>query len=397
MSAEKKKGISTDCVHAGEERFKPYDSITTPIIQSSTYIFKNSEDIHRYTQKHHFRYEYGRYGNPTQRAAEKKLAQLEGAESAVLFASGMSAIINTLLAVLKAGDHMIITDDAYGKTLSFVKSWLPHWGIETTMVKMGDYEGIEAAIRDNTRVFFSESPTNPYLNIVDFSRLRKIKKEHPEIIVVSDSTFATPYNQRPLELGADIVIHSATKYLAGHNDILAGVVLGSEKLVKAIVDFQKIMGGVIDPHCVYLLIRGLKTFSVRMEHLNTSGEKVARWLESHPRIRRVYYPALESHPHHEVAMREMSGFGSVTTFELDGDLEDSNRLLDNLKLCYIGPSLGGCETLITHPATVTYYNNTREERYALGILDNLFRLSVGLEDTEDIIGDLDQAMEATFA
>ena len=388
-----KDSISTDCIHAGEERFKPYDSITTPIIQSSTFVFKNSEDIRRYTQKQHFRYEYGRYGNPTQRAAEKKLAILEGAESAVLFASGMSAIINTLLAVLKAGDHMIITDDAYGKTLDFVKYWLPHWGIETSIVKMSDYDAIEQAIKSNTRIFFSESPTNPYLNIMDFSRLRSIKEKYPQIIVVSDSTFATPYNQRPLELGAEIVIHSATKYLAGHNDILAGVVLGSEKLVQEIVDFQKIMGGVIDPHCAYLLIRGLKTFSLRMERLNRSGEKVARWLESHPRIKRCYYPALKSHPHHDVAIREMNGFGAVVTFELNGDLDDSCHFLDNLKLCYIGPSLGGCETLITHPATVTYYNYTREERYELGILDNLFRLSIGLEDPEDIISDLEQAMK----
>jgi cystathionine gamma-synthase len=390
-----KKDMSTDCVHAGEDRFKPHDSITTPIIQSSTFVFKNSEDISRYTQKQHFRYEYGRYGNPTQRAAENKLARLEGAESAVLFASGMSAIINTLLAVLKAGDHMIITDDAYGKTLTFCKSWLPKWGIECTVVRMGDYEAIEKAIRPNTRMFFSESPTNPYLNIMDFSKLLVIKKKHPKMMVVSDSTFATPYNQRPLELGADIVIHSATKYLAGHNDILAGVVLGNAQLVEGIVNFQKIMGGVIDPHCAYLLIRGLKTFSIRMERLNRSGEIVAEWLEAHPKIRRCYYPSLVSHPHHEVAKREMNGFGSVVTFELDGDLAASNRLLDNLKLCYIGPSLGGCETLITHPATVTYYNCTREERYELGILDNLFRLSVGLEDPDDIIADLDNAIKAT--
>ena len=305
----------------------------------------------------------------------------------------MSAIINTLLAVLQNGDHMIITDDAYGRTLSFCKSWLPKWGIEATVVKMGDYEAIEKAIKPNTRVFFSESPTNPYLNIMDFSRLREIKERHPDMIVISDSTFATPYNQRPLELGADIVIHSATKYLAGHNDILAGVVLGSSELVQNIVEFQKIMGGVIDPHCAYLLIRGLKTFSIRMERLNQSGEIIAEWLENHPKIRRCYYPALKSHPQHEVAAREMNGYGCVTTFELDGDLEDSKRFLDNLKLCYIGPSLGGCETLITHPATVTYYNCTRDERYDLGILDNLFRLSVGLEDPEDIIADLEQAME----
>ena len=320
-----KKDISTDCVHAGEERFKSYDSITTPIIQSSTFVFKNSEDIRHFTQEKHFRYEYGRYGNPTQRAAEKKLARLERAEAAVLFASGMSAIINTLLAVLKSGDHMIITDDAYGKTLAFVKNWLPHWGIETTIVKMGDYDAIEQAIKSNTRIFFSESPTNPYLNIMDFSRLRAIKKRHPGIIVVSDSTFATPYNQKPLELGAEIVIHSATKYLAGHNDILAGVVLGSEKLVQEIVDFQKIMGGVIDPHCAYLLIRGLKTFGIRMERLNSSGEKVARWLELQPKIRRCYYPALASHPYNDVAKREMRGFGAVVTFELDGDLERHRR------------------------------------------------------------------------
>ena len=386
-----KKDMSTDCVHAGEDRFKPHDSITTPIIQSSTFVFKNSEDIRQYTQKEHFRYEYGRYGNPTQRAAEEKLACLEGAESAVLFASGMSAIINTLLAVLKAGDHMIITDDAYGKTLSFCKAWLPKWGIACTVVKMGDYGAIESAIQSNTRLFFSESPTNPYLNIMDFSKLRDIKSRHPQMLVISDSTFATPYNQRPLDLGADIVIHSATKYLAGHNDILAGVVLGNAKLVAEIINFQKIMGGVIDPHCAYLLIRGLKTFSLRMERLNRSGEIVAQWLESHPKIQRCYYPSLKSHPHHEVAKREMRGFGSVVTFELDGDLKAACAVLDNLRLCYIGPSLGGCETLITHPATVTYYNCTRDERYQLGILDNLFRLAVGLEDPEDIIADLDAA------
>jgi len=388
------KKISTDCIHGGEDRFKPYDSITTPIVQSSTFVFKDSEDIQRYTEKKHFRYEYGRYGNPTQRAAERKLAQLEGAESAVLFASGMSAVINTLLAVLKAGDHMVITDDAYGKTLSFVKTWLPQWGIKTTIVRMGAYDEIESAMCPNTRVFFSESPTNPYLNIMDFARLRKVKERHPGVIIVSDSTFATPYNQRPLELGADIVIHSATKYLAGHNDILAGVVLGNAELVETIVNFQKIMGGVIDPHCAYLLIRGLKTFALRMERLNSNGETIARWLESNPRIKRCYYPSLESHPHHEVAKREMTGYGAVVTFEIDGDLDDAKRLLDNLNLCYIGPSFGGCETLITHPATVTYYNCTREERYELGILDNLFRLSVGIEDPDDIIADLENALAA---
>ena len=294
--------------------------------------------------------------------------------------------------LLKAGDHLIITDDAYKRTLDFCKTYLGRYDIECTVVKMCDYEAMEKAIRPNTKVFFSESPTNPYLNIMDLERLMDIFRDRG-ILVISDSTFATPYNQHPLKYGVDLVIHSATKYLAGHNDILSGVILGDRKLTDPIREFLKITGGVIDPNSSYLLIRGLKTFALRMERLNQSAQEVAEHLEELPGIRRVYYPGLPSHPHHDVAKRQMRGFGSVVTFEVQDDAEYALRFLSNLKILNIGPSLGGVESLITHPATISYYMHTKEEREGLGIKDGLIRLAVGLEDTTDIIADIDQALD----
>ncbi len=384
--------FSTKAVHGGEDRHKAYDSITTPITQTSTFVFSHTDDIKKYTSKELVRFEYGRYGNPTQRAAEKKLAQLENAKDALLFSSGMSAITTTFLGLLSAGDHLVLTDDAYKKTLDFCITCLPKFGIESTVVKMGDYEAIENAIKDNTRIFFSESPTNPYLNIMDLDRIVDIARQH-NLLVISDSTFATPYNQQPLDFGVDIVIHSATKYLGGHNDLLAGVVLGGEELVEKVREFSKMMGGVIDPHGSYLLIRGLKTFEIRMKRLNQSGLQVARFLEKHPKVERVYYPGLESHAQYDIAKRQMRGFGCVVTFIIKGNDETASRFLNRLKLCYIGPSFGGVETLITHPASMTYYDYSREEREGLGILDTLMRLSVGIEDVDDIIEDLSQALE----
>ncbi len=392
MIDKNKAGYSTRAVHAGEIRYNEYGSVTTPIVQTSTFIFKNVEEIRKLVTGDVERFEYGRYGHPTQLAAERKLAALEEAEDAVLFSSGMSAITTTLLLLLKAGDHLIITDDAYKRTLDFCKTYLGRYDIECTVVKMCDYEAMEKAIRPNTKVFFSESPTNPYLNIMDLERLMDIFRDRG-ILVISDSTFATPYNQHPLKYGVDLVIHSATKYLAGHNDILSGVILGDRKLTDPIREFLKITGGVIDPNSSYLLIRGLKTFALRMERLNQSAQEVAEHLEELPGIRRVYYPGLPSHPHHHVAKRQMRGFGSVVTFEVQDDAEYALRFLSNLKILNIGPSLGGVESLITHPATISYYMHTKEEREGLGIKDGLIRLAVGLEDTTDIIADIDQALD----
>lgn len=391
MQKEKNWGLSTKAVHSGEIRYNEYGSITTPIVQTSTFIFKGVEEVKDLAAKAAGRFEYGRYGHPTQIAAENKLADMEDAEDAVLFSSGMSAITTSLFALLTNGDHIIITDDAYRRTLEFCKTCLDRFGIECTVVKMCDYEAMENAIQPNTRIFFSESPTNPYLNIMDLERIVEIFKKRG-ILIISDSTFATPYNQRPLEYGIDLVMHSATKYLAGHNDLLSGVVLGNRDLVEPIREFLKITGGVIDPNSSYLLIRGLKTFELRMERLNANGQIVAERLEGHPKVNRVYYPGLKSHPHHDVAMRQMRGFGSVVTFEVKDDIDYVLDFLGKLKIINIGPSLGGVESLITHPATVSYYDKPREERMALGIKDGLIRLAVGVENVDDIVDDIDQAL-----
>ena len=385
----KSKSIFTRSIHAGEDRWRYADAVTTPIVQSSTYAFKDSKEIEAYTKNDKIRFEYGRYGNPTEKVAEKRLADLDGAEDSLMFSSGMMAITTTILALVQTGDHIVITDDCYGKTLEFCRSYLKRFGIECTIVPFGEYDVLDSAIRKNTRFIFSESPTNPYLNVFDLVKFREVGDKH-KVITIIDSTFATPYNQRPLEFGIDLVIHSATKYLAGHNDILAGVLLGKKELVKKVRELHKSMGGVIDPHCAYLLLRGLKTFPIRIKTQNESALKIAEYLENHPKIERTYYPFLKSHPHYEIAKQQMKGGGGVVTFTIKGDLDASKRFMDALEMIYIAPSLGGVETLITHPATVTYYRYTREQRYDLGIIDNLFRLAVGLEDPEDIIADLER-------
>ncbi len=388
---QRELGFSTRSIHAGEDRQRYADSITTPIFQTATYVFKDSKEIEDYTKHGKARFEYGRYGNPTEQVAARRLAALENAEDCALFGSGMSAITTAILALVRSGDHIVITDDAYKKTLEFCSSYLQRFGVGCTIVPFGDYAALEAAVGSHTRFIFSESPTNPYLNIFDLERLVKIAKKR-RVLTLIDSTFATPYNQRPLEFGVDLVLHSCTKYLAGHNDLLAGAVMGSTELIEPIRALHKAIGGVIDPHCCYLLLRGMKTFPLRIEQQNRSAHEIALFLEQHPCIKRVYYPGLKSHPHHEVASSQMKGFGGVVTFEIKGNLSTAKKFLDSLELCFIGPSLGGVETLITHPATVTYYDRTRKQRYALGITDTLIRLAVGIENTEDLIADLDQAL-----
>ncbi|MBM4078732.1 MAG: PLP-dependent transferase, partial [Planctomycetes bacterium] len=265
-----KRGFSTQAVHAGEDRKKFGDSLTTPIVQTSTFVFHDAKDVHDYTSKAKFRFEYSRYGTPTQRTTEKKLAELDGAQDCLLFASGMSAVTTALLALLSKGQHLVITDDVYKKTLQFCQNDLPRFGIECAITPMGDYQALEKAIQPNTRILFSESPTNPYLNILDMKKFVAIGKKH-RLTTIVDATFATPVNQQPLAFGVDIVIHSATKYLGGHNDLLAGAALGKERFVNEVRDFQKTTGGVIDPHCCYLLLRGLKTLFIRVARQNATA------------------------------------------------------------------------------------------------------------------------------
>lgn len=389
-------GISTTAVHAGEGRRRAHDSITTPIIQASTYTFANTAELIDYHEGRIEREEYGRYGNPTVHAAEAKLALLEaGTEmpaAALLCASGMNAITSTLLSMLPTGSHLILTDDCYRRTRQFIQTFLVRLGVQHTVVPACDYAAIEAAIRPETRLILSESPTNPYLRVLDLPRLVAIARQH-RVKTIIDATFATPYNLRPLHQGIDIVIHSATKYLGGHNDLLAGVIIGRPGIISALRESQGITGGICDPHSGYLLLRGLKTFALRMERHNRNGLAVAHFLHDHPRIARVHYPALPNHPDHLIAMEQMRGWGGVVSFELDADMTVTSRFIDRLRLPYIGPSLGGVESLVEQPSLMSFYELTTEERLAIGIRDNLVRLACGIEDTEDLIADLSQALD----
>lgn len=392
--------LSTRVVHAGEKRIKPYHSVTTPIAQTSTYIFENTADLVGYMDAKIFgdkldREEYGRYGNPTVAAAEAKLADLDGGEAACLFSSGMAAVTTTLLSLLAAGSHIIFTDDCYRRTRQFVTKFLTRYGVETTQVPMGDYEALEAAIRPNTRVILSESPTNPYLRVLDLEKLVAIAKKH-NLKTVVDSTFATPINQRPLEFGVDFVVHSATKYLGGHNDLLAGVVISSDYMIGAIKEMQAMFGDVCDPHSAYMLLRGLKTLELRLLRQNETANKLAHFLVKHPAVRCVYYPGLAGHPDYEVAIEQMSGFGGVVSFELDTDLEGTSRFIDHLEIPYIGPSLGAVESLVGQVALLSYYDFSSEERAEIGISDSLVRLAVGIEDADDLLFDLAQALDKSF-
>ncbi len=392
--------LSTRVVHAGEKRVKPHHAITTPIVQTSTYTFENTRDLVDYMEARLWgdeieREEYGRYGNPTIAAVEAKLANLDSGEAACLFSSGMAAVTTTLLSLLSAGSHVIMTDDCYRRTRQFVTKFLARYGVEATQVPMGDYEAMETAIRPNTKVILSESPTNPYLRVLDLKKLVAIAKKH-NLKTIVDSTFATPINQRPLEFGVDFVVHSATKYLGGHNDLLAGVVIGSNYMISAIREMRGVLGDVSDPQTAYLLLRGLKTLELRVQRQNETADKIAHFLAKHPAVRRVYYPGFISHPDYEVAIEQMSGFGGVVSFELEADLEGTGHFIDQLQIPYIGPSLGGVESLVEQVALVSYYELSSEERAAIGISDSLVRLAVGIESADDLLTDLAQALDKAF-
>ena len=386
-------GDSTRAVHGGEREHQTSESVTTPIHQTATFWFPDAKTLRAYQEGRIDRDEYGRYGNPTWRAVERKLCAFEGAEEAVLFASGMCAATTLFLALLPRGGHLIVTHDCYRRTREFIESYLRKLDVEATVIEPSDTVQLEDTIRDDTRLFFTESPTNPYLRVIDVARAAEICHRRG-VEVVIDSTLATPINHRALPEGADYVIHSATKYLSGHNDLLAGAVLGSAERIAPVRAAVGVLGGILDPHAAYLLLRGLKTLSLRMQRHNENGLRLARWLEAHDRVRRVWYPGLESHPDYAVARHSMRGFGGVVTFELDSDLEGSFRFTDACKLAYVAPSLGGVESLIEAPALISYWDKDAEERRALGILDSLIRVACGIEDVDDLIADLERAFAA---
>ncbi|MBI2480124.1 MAG: aminotransferase class I/II-fold pyridoxal phosphate-dependent enzyme [Planctomycetia bacterium] len=387
-------GESTLAVHAGEAHHKVADSITDPIVCASTFTFANTQAIIDYIEEKQPREEYGRYGNPGEKVVERKLAELEGGEEALLFASGMAAIVGLLMTKLNTGDEVVFFDECYHRSREFCSKHLSRYGVVTRQVKACDYDAMEAAINDRTKLLVSESPTNPHLSIVDLERFAAIGKRRG-VETLIDATLATPFNVRPLEYGVDYVLHSATKYLAGHNDLLAGVIIGSKEQMEPVRNLRGIMGAISSAHNIYLLERGLKTFGLRMQQQNANGQAVAEFLASHPRIERVYYPGIESHAYHEVARRTMRGFGGLVTFLVkDADWRATANIVDAAKIPRIAPSLGGVESLIEQPLVMSYYECTPEDRRRFGIPDNMIRYSCGIENAEDLIADLDQALKA---
>lgn len=390
-----RRNNSTTAVHGGERAGRPRvsDTITTPCVMSSTYHFENTQQLIDFQEGNYGSFEYGRYGNPTTRAAEEKISALEGAEDCLMSASGMNSATTMLLALVEPGGHIITTTDCYRRTRQFIQTVLPKMGITATVLDPADYDGLEKALKEHQcSLYFSESPTNPYLRCVDISRIKKLC-EPTNTIVCIDGTFATPCNLRALDLGADIVLHSATKYLAGHNDVLAGAIAGKADIVQKIRKVHFVLGGVLDPQAAWLVIRGLKTLALRVKQHNDNGLRLAQRLSEHPKILAVHYPGLPSHPEHELAKKQMEGYGGVLSFEIDGDLEKTSKFIDACMLPYMAPSLGGVETLIEQPTIISYWDQAPEVRAKIGIKDNLVRFSCGIEQYEDIESDVLQALD----
>lgn len=390
----KTHGLSTVSVHAGEARQKPGDAMVDPIFCTSTYTFPSTQSIIDFIEHKHPREEYGRYGSPGERVVEGKLAALDGGEDALLFSSGMAAIVGVLMAKLKSGDEVVFFNECYHRSREFCAKHLSRFGVVTRQVEACNYDAMEAAINENTRMLISESPTNPHLSCVDLEKFAELGEKHG-VETLIDATLATPYNLQPIAYGVDYVWHSATKYMGGHNDLLAGVIVARDaEALASVRNLRGIMGAINQPHSIYLLQRGLKTLQLRMERHNENGLAVARFLESHPRVEKVYYPGLESHRYHEVAKRTMRGFGGLVTFLIkDADWRATANIVDAAQIPRIGPSLGGVESLIEQPLVMSYFEATPEQRKQWGIQDNMIRMACGIEDPDDLVADLKQALE----
>ncbi|HVF27161.1 MAG TPA: cystathionine gamma-synthase [Pyrinomonadaceae bacterium] len=375
-------GFATKAIHAGNDPDPTTGAVTVPIYQTSTYA---QEGLGR-----HKGYEYARTQNPTRFALEQNIAALEGARFGYAFASGMAAI-DTTLRLVKAGEHVVVSDNTYGGTFRLFSRILSGYGVEFSYVDTSDATSVEAAVKENTRMVFVETPTNPVMVVTDLQAVSDVA-HRVGARVVCDNTFMSPYLQRPLDFGVDIVVHSTTKYLNGHSDSVGGVVvLNDEKDAEWIAFVQNSVGAILSPFDSWLTLRGTKTLAVRMEQHDQSGRAVAAFLEEHPKVEKIYYPGSLSHRQHDLAKRQQRGFGGMVAFEV-GSLDNARAVLEGVRLCTLAESLGGVETLISHPATMTHASVLPETRARLGITDGLVRISVGLEDTDDIIADLDQAL-----
>ena len=366
-------------------------SVVVPIYSTSTFAFKDADQGAARFAGTEEGYIYTRLGNPTTRALEKNVAALESGEDARACASGMAAITTAVMSVIKKGDHVVSTDCIYGGTVKLFLDILSKYGVDFTLVDSSDTGRVKSAIRENTKLIYLETPANPTLKLTDLREVAELAKQHG-IMTMVDNTLMSPYFQRPLELGADVVIHSLTKYLGGHSDLVGGIVVGSKSFIKTLDPVLKNTGGTIGPFEAWLTLRGIKTLPLRMQKHNENALKTAQFLELHPKIAKVYYPGLKSHPQHELASRQMSGFGGIICFEVKGGLNAGKKLMNSVKLCTLAVSLGAVETLIEHPASMTHAIVPKKEREKAGITDKLVRLSVGIEDIDDIIDDLKQAL-----
>ncbi len=390
-----KKGelhLSTRAIHSEPDGKRANRPVTSPIYLSATFEATDvDEQIAIEVDGDMF---YTRYGNPTLSVVERTLARLEGTEAGLVFGSGMSAITTTLLSFLGQGDHAIFQREVYGGTFRFAREFLPRFGVDVSWVDCRDTAGFRSALRDNTRVIYLESPTNPSLRLLDLAGVAEVAHSR-SVKTFIDSTFATPFNTRPRDYGIDGVLHSTTKYFGGHSDLLGGALAASHDVVKKVKSCLKVLGGIMDPHAAYLLLRGIKTLGVRVEQHNRSALAVARTFEGHPRVRGVFYPMLESHPQHELARQQMRGGGGVVSLELDGNLDTAKRFVNALKLFRIAPSLGGVESLVSIPCLTSHAMLSAQERQQSGIGDSMVRLAVGIEDTADLVTDIEQALTAS--
>ena len=379
--------FATKQIHAGVEPDPTTGAILTPIYQSTTYV---QESVDRYLEKG---YSYSRSGNPTVQALDKKLAELEGGAACASFGTGMAAIHGVLLAFLNAGDHVVVSDVAYGGTYRLCTKVFTRFGVAFTFADTSDPEDVKKSMRDNTRLILTETPANPTLKLTDIAAVSAIAKEHGVPHAV-DNTFLTPYYQRPIELGADLIVHSTTKYLDGHNATVGGaVVSATDELHEKVAFVQNATGAIMSPQVAWLTLQGCKTLTVRMDGQSANAMAIAKFLEGHPKVGTVRYPGLPSHPQYELAARQASGYGAMVWFEVEGGMAAGKAIMDSLELWTLAENLGSVESLVTHPVTMTHADVDEAERKRVGITDGLVRLSVGLEDAQDLIDDLEKALE----
>jgi methionine-gamma-lyase len=383
--------FATKAVHAGQDPDPSTGSVSVPIHQTSTFVFKSAEQGAARFAGREDGYIYTRWGNPTVRALERNVAELEGGEDARACSSGMAAIHAAVASFVRKGDHMIAPDSLYSGTEKLFVDVFSKFGVQNTFVDQSDTANVEDAIKENTKIIFIETPANPTLKITDLKAVARIAQER-NITTIVDNTFMSPYFQQPLRMGIDVSIHSMTKYLGGHSDLIGGIIIGRSSMFKALDNVIRNTGGTLGPFDAWLALRGIKTLPLRMKKHDENAMKVAEFLEAHSKVEKVHYPGLKSHPQHELAKKQMSGFGGMISFELKGGVQEGVKLMNSVKLCILAVSLGAVETLIEHPASMTHASISREERLKTGITDGLVRLSVGIEDAEDIIQDLEQAL-----